>query len=190
MLKLGDKTVMVTILPTMIFGLLFAIPYIDRNPHRSVFKRPFAVAPGLLFALTLVALSYMGTPQFGIETPSATRILQDLVPEEGTGPLREIPFDQLQTMVYEVGVTQPVNLCPDLPFGCPALEAVFTEFGSRVKQAESEGKFKDPRAVLLIEDWQANLKKITLRIVWADPESGATKTYDRHIFIHKDGEDE
>lgn len=188
MLKLGDKTVMGIILPTLIFGLLFAIPYIDRNPYRSVFKRPIAVALGLLFALTLIALTYMGTPQFGIETPSATRIIQDLAPEEGKGPLREVPFDQLQTNVYEVGVTQPDNLCPTLPFGCPALEAVFNEFGSRVKQAEADGKFTNPQAVLLIEDWQANLKKITLRIVWNDPQTGDSKTYDRHIFIHKDAE--
>lgn len=190
MLKLGDKTIMGIILPTIIFGLLFAIPYIDRNPYRSVFKRPIAVSLGVLAALTLVVLTYMGTPQFGIETPSATRIIQDIAPEEGTGPLREVPFDQLQTGVYEVGVAQPTNLCPNLPFGCPALEAVFNQFGTRIQQAETEGHFKDPQGVLLVEDWQANLKKVTMRILWNDPVTGDSKTYDRHIFIHKDAEGE
>jgi quinol-cytochrome oxidoreductase complex cytochrome b subunit len=94
MLKLGDKTLMGIILPTLLVVLLFAVPYIDRNPYRSFVKRPFAVAIGVLFLLILIALSYMGLPLYGIETPAATRIIQDIAPEEGPGPLFEVPFDQ------------------------------------------------------------------------------------------------
>ena len=76
------------ILPTILFGVLFGVPYLDRNPHRSMFKRPWAVAIGIFFVLLMVQLSYMGLPGYGIETPAATRIVQDLAPEEGAGPLR------------------------------------------------------------------------------------------------------
>jgi hypothetical protein len=186
MLKMGDKTVMGIFIPTILVGLLLGVPYIDRNPYRSLYKRPLAVGIGVAAVITLVVLSYMGTPAYGIESPAATRIVQDLTPEEGVGPLREIPFDQLQAGVYEVGVTKPDHLCPDLDFGCPKLEQVFAQYSNWVKSAIDEGRLPQAQAVIVIEDWQANLKKVTPRIVWTDPDTGATKTYERHIFIHKD----
>jgi ubiquinol-cytochrome c reductase cytochrome b subunit len=186
MLKLGDKTLMGIILPTIIFGLLFGIPYIDRNPHRSAFKRPVAVALGVLATITLVVLSYMGLPEYGIETPAATRIIQDLAPEEGLGELRAIPFDQLQPGIYEVNRTDPEKMCPDLLWGCPELEAVFLEYSERVNLASEEGDLPEVEALLVIEDWQADLKKVTPRILWTDAESGDRKTYEQHIFLHRD----
>ena len=48
MLKLGDKSLMGIVLPTILVLLLIGLPYIDRNPYRSMYKRPIAVALGLL----------------------------------------------------------------------------------------------------------------------------------------------
>ncbi|RPI32746.1 MAG: cytochrome bc complex cytochrome b subunit [Chloroflexota bacterium] len=186
MLKLGDKTLMGIILPTLLAGLLVAIPYIDRNPHRSLYKRPLAVGAGLLAVLILVVLSYMGTPAYRIQTPPATRIVQDLAPEEGLGPLRAVPYDQLVPGVYEIGVTNPEEICPDIDFGCPELQAVFEEFGDRVNEAKESGSLPNAQAVLVIEDWQQNLRKVTPRIIWNDAASGESRTYERHIYLHKD----
>jgi ubiquinol-cytochrome c reductase cytochrome b subunit len=179
MLKLGDKSLMGIILPTLFFGLLFAVPYIDRNPYRMMSKRPIAVLLGLAIVVALAVLTYMGTPQFGIETPAATRIVQDLAPEEGLGPLRAIPFDQLEPGVYEVGKTDPTTLPRELA-------RVFVEFESRVNEAADAGKLPNAQAVIVIEDWQANLRKVTPRIVWTDPESGEQKTFEHPIFLHRD----
>jgi ubiquinol-cytochrome c reductase cytochrome b subunit len=186
MLKLGDKTLMGIILPTIIVGLLIAIPYIDRNPHRSMYKRPWAVGIGILTILMLVVLSYMGLPQYGIEMPPATRIIQDLAPEEGVGPLRAIPFEQYQPGVYEVNVTPTSNLCPEIDFGCPDLESVFAEFTRRVNQATQEGHFNNTRALLVIEEWQANLRKVSPIINWDDPETGEARSYGHDYYIHRD----
>lgn len=183
MLKMGDKTLMGIILPTIIFGILFALPYIDRNPYRSLFKRPLAVGIGLLAAITLIALSYMGTPNFGIASAAATRIVQDLAPQEGLGPLRSIPYDQLQTGVYEVNVTKPDHMCPKLDYGCPALEAVFADYSQRINASAAQGKLPQVKAVLVIEDWQKDLKKVTPRIIWTD--SGQQKTYEQSIYISR-----
>jgi quinol-cytochrome oxidoreductase complex cytochrome b subunit len=71
MLKLGDKTIMGIIIPTILVAVLVALPYIDRNPYRRLVKRPVAVAVGILAMLTLVMLSYMGLPQWGIEANPA-----------------------------------------------------------------------------------------------------------------------
>jgi quinol-cytochrome oxidoreductase complex cytochrome b subunit len=192
MLKLGDKTLMGIIIPTILVLLLIGLPYIDRNPHRSLFKRPVAVGIGLLFITAIIALSYVGLPIYGIETPAATRIIQDMAPEEGVGPLREVPFDQLVPGVYTVSANPPDNLCPSLDFGCPTLTSVFQEYNNRIMEAAtneqlpSELRLPNPEAVMVVEDWQQNLRKVTMRIAWQDPETGETKSYEKPVFIHRD----
>ncbi len=192
MLKLGDPVLMGVILPTLIAVVLLAVPYLDRNPYRSLFKRPMAVGIGLFAVTGLVALSFIGTPQFKIETPAATRIMQDMAPEEGLGPLRSIPFDQLKTGVYEVAGKVPRDLCPDLPFGCPDLTSVFSDYARRVETAATDTRLSDElrlpnaKAVLIIEDWQENLKKITMRITWNDPKTNVEKTQSKDVYLHHD----
>ncbi len=183
---LNSKQIMGIVLPTILFGVLFAVPYLDRNPNRSLFKRPWAVAIGLLFAMTIILLSYMGLPTYGIETPAATRIVQDLAPMEGLGPLRAVPFDQLQPGVYEVDKTPTEKLCPKLDYGCPALEAVFKQYTDRVNQARDTNKLPNVQALMIIEDWQENLRKVTLRILWTPANATEPLSYENHVFLHKD----
>jgi ubiquinol-cytochrome c reductase cytochrome b subunit len=185
MLKLGDKIFMGIIIPTVLVVLLVGLPYIDRNPHRSLYKRPFAVAIGILAILVLVVLSYMGLPQYGIEMEPAQRIIQDMTPQEGEGPLNEVPFDELQVGSYEVNAVQPVNMCPNLDYGCPGFEEFFGLYGDRVNEAIQAGKLPaETQALVTIEDWQQNLKKVVLRIVW--PVEGETKSYERVDYIHSE----
>jgi Cytochrome b(C-terminal)/b6/petD len=180
------------IIPTILVLLLIGLPYIDRNPYRSLFKRPVAVGIGLLFVTALIALSYVGLPIYGIETPAATRIIQDIAPEEGVGPLREVPFDQLVPGVYTVSENPPDELCPNMDYGCPALTAVFQDYNNRIIEAAtneslpSELRLPNPEAVMVIEDWQQNLRKVTMRIAWQDPDTGETKSYEKPVFIHRD----
>lgn len=182
MLKLGDKTVMGIILPTIIFGLLFAVPYIDRNPYRRFFKRPIAIGLGLLVVMALAVLTYTGLPQFGIETPAATRILQDLAPEEGLGPLRAIPYDELVVGSYIVNETDPEDLRKT-----PHLQEVFVEYTEQVNLAEENGDLLNADAIMVIEDWQNNnLKKVTMRINWDDPDTGQPKEYSHEYYLHEE----
>jgi len=185
MLKLGDKSLMGIIIPTLLVLLLLAVPYIDRNPSRSFVKRPVAVSLGILGILLLIMLSYMGLPLYGIETPAATRIIQDMSPEEGVGPLTEVPFDQFQQGLYIVNETPTDNLCPDLDYGCPDLERAFAEYTEAVNLAIEEGHLPNGQAAMVIEDWQEDLKKVTLRINWDDPETGEARSYSRNIYIHR-----
>ncbi|MFM8322007.1 MAG: cytochrome bc complex cytochrome b subunit [Chloroflexota bacterium] len=180
---LSSKVIMGIIIPTILVGVLVGVPYIDRNPHRSLWKRPWAVAIGVFSLLILVVLSYMGLPEYGIEMEPAQRIIQDMAPMEGEGPLRLIPYDQLQAGSYEVGSTVPENLCPALDFGCPELESFFKLYAGRIDQAIAQGRLpKETQAVLVVEDWQAELAKLTLRIVW--PADGKSKSYERVVYLH------
>lgn len=186
MLKLGDKSLMGIVIPTFIVLLIIGVPYIDRNPYRSFTKRPIAVALGILTITFLIGLSYMGTPLYAIETPAATRILQDLAPEEGVGPLRAVPYEQLQPGIYETNATLTGDLCPDIPYGCPEFTAVFEEFAVRVAEAEGSGKLSNAEGILVIQEWQVDLKKVTMRILWTDLESGVSKTFEHNYYLHKD----
>jgi quinol-cytochrome oxidoreductase complex cytochrome b subunit len=195
---LNSKFIMGLIVPPALVLILMAIPYIDRNPSRLARKRPFAMAWGIGWIFIVVAWSYMGTPQYGIETPPATRIVQDLAPEEGEGPLREIPFAELQPGLYVVGEAEAADLCPglsyipaggnenDLVLGCPHLTAVFMEFSERLRRAEAESELPDLNARLLVEQVQHNLFQLVPHVEWSDPQSGDTKTYEHTYFLHEE----
>jgi hypothetical protein len=97
MLKLGDKTFFGVVLPTVIFGVLFVVPWLDLNPHRLPTRRKGAVIIGLAFSIAMILLTYMGTPGYGIETPPAQNILSHLVPQTHPGPVRELPWEEVAT---------------------------------------------------------------------------------------------
>lgn len=196
-LLLDSKFIMGLVVPPVVVGILFAIPYIDRTPARLARKRPFAIAWGILWIFIILALSYMGLPEFGIETPAATRVIQDLAPEEGLGILRETPYEELLPGIYTVGETSPEDLCAkDFAYtdhatgkqviGCPHLVEVFEQYSSGLLAAEAEGKLPELHAILLIEDYGPDLRRVEMEVSWLDAESDEVKTYVKHYFLHRD----
>ncbi|MEK6256374.1 MAG: hypothetical protein N2C13_03530, partial [Chloroflexota bacterium] len=144
-------------------------------------NRPFAIAWGIAWIFIILALSYMGLPQYGIETPAATRVIQDLAPEEGLGPLREVPHQELIPGIYTVGEDYGKELCPDLiyqpgfddgdeevVYGCSHLNEVFFEFSEGLLKAEEEGKLDNLHAYILIEDFQEDLKLVAPHVEWTE----------------------
>ncbi len=198
---LNSKFVMGLIVPPTLVLILMAIPYIDRNPARLARKRPFAIAWGIAWVFIVITLSFMGTPNYGIETPAATRIIQDLAPEEGEGPLREIPYAELydrQTQ-YIVGQNYGQDLCPGLAYqpdpngdpnnvvtGCPHLTQVFNEFSERLQAAKADGRLPNMTATFTVEQFQANLVKVTPHVQWTDPENGKNQTLEKVFFLSED----
>jgi len=183
---LNSKVIMGIIIPTILVALLVGLPYIDRNPYRGLWKRPWAVAIGVFSLLVLVVLSYMGLPEFGIEMEPAQRIVQDMTPQEGEGPLQHVAFAELQPGSYEVNAIEPINMCPNLDFGCPALEGFWDNFSGRINKAVDTGMLpEETQAVMVIEDWAQDLKKVTLRIVWPG-EGDVSKSYERVVYLHAD----
>jgi len=196
---LNSKLIMGLVIPPGLVILLFAIPYIDRNPARLARKRGFAIAWGIAWVFIVLALSFMGTPEYGIETPPATRIIQDLAPEEGEGPLREIPFQELVQGIYVVTPDYGDDLCPGLIYqpepetdpnniviGCPHLTAVFNEFSEKLLAAEADGLLPELSASFIVEDFQFGLVRVTPHVEWTDPETGKRKVYEHSYFLHQD----
>jgi hypothetical protein len=140
-------------------------------------KRPIAIALGLVIIVAFVVLSYMGTHRYGIEIPQATRIVQNLAPEEGIGPLRAVPYDQLTPGVYNTDNTEISELSPELGM-------VFVQLEEQINQAADT--LSEAKAIMIVEERQADLKRVTLRILWTDPESGESKTNEWLVHLHRD----
>lgn len=180
LLKLGSKTFMGVLVPTILIALLFLVPFLDRNPSRLWRRRPAALALAAGGLIGLGVLTYMGLPSYGISLPRATAIAQALAPEEGLGPLRRVPFDALPVGVFVVGQADGT----DLP---PAFRDVFAAYAQQVDTARTNGQLPNAQALLIIQEWQQDLKRVTLRIGWTDPEGDERRMYEREIYLHRQG---
>ena len=96
LLKLGDKSLMGIVVPTLMFGALFLVPWIDRNPARLAKKRPVAIGIGIMLTMMFLIMTYMGTPGYGIVTPPAQDILSHFLPATHPGPFRELDWDLIE----------------------------------------------------------------------------------------------
>lgn len=94
LLKLGDKVLMGIIVPTVVFGILFIFPYLDLTPSRRYAHRRFMLTVGAVTVFGWTILTYMGTPWYGVETSADVEVAQELIPQEGVGPVRAVPFDE------------------------------------------------------------------------------------------------
>jgi quinol-cytochrome oxidoreductase complex cytochrome b subunit len=178
LLKLGDVTLMGVVAPLALIALLLAAPYLDRSSRRLLRHRPLALAITAASLAALLALSYMGTPHFGIALPPATAIAQALAPEEGVGPLRSVPFDALPVGVYIVGATESTDL--PAPF-----RNVLTEYSRLVAEAGERGHLPEAQALLIVQEWQQDLKRVTIRISWTDQQRGNRQTFERDLYLHR-----
>jgi len=176
LLKLGDKAVMGVWIPLAAFFGLLALPYLDRSPRKPLARRPLAVISTAVAGIALIGLTYMGTPRYGIFPPPAQRIFDAMAPEEGSGLLHRVEFADLK-----------VGICAtDAPGGeaMPhSLERAFAGFRDRI--AAAADALPNPVGLMIIEDWQADLKRVTLRIVQDDPGGGKRISEERIIHIHK-----
>ncbi|HEX8683072.1 MAG TPA: hypothetical protein VF707_12210, partial [Ardenticatenaceae bacterium] len=183
MLKLGDPTLMGVILPTIIFGLLFAVPYIDRNPSRLGKNRKLALAMGVLFAAATVILSYMGTPQWGIETPPAPRILQDLSPQEGEGPVEELGYAVFSENLGEYSTEEW-----EAPEEMDEFTRLFALFDERVTAADTANEdFNNVLGTWEVEQWQPNMIQLTMNLSWDDEsQDDGRNEYSKIVYLHED----
>lgn len=190
LLKLGDKSFYGIILPTIIFAVLFAIPWIDRNPARLARRRPVAIGLGIIAVVMTLILTYMGTPGYGIVTPPAQDILSHLVPMTHPGPFRELPWEEIETAeggerrTYFVSYPEAWESDPryadedryQFIRGLEGEEGQETEFYELLRHFKAEVE-KEPallppidpseaRAVVTVESAQPNLKWAVFSIVW------------------------
>jgi quinol-cytochrome oxidoreductase complex cytochrome b subunit len=188
MLKLGDKSLWGVVIPTIIFLLLFAVPYIDPGPSRLAKNRKVGVTVGILTALVIVVLSFMGTGLWGVAAPPAVELIQEFIPEEGVGHVREIPYEELFVGKYE---TENPETWPPGELG-----HVVEEMGEAThrESEKPDNNFFNGNTGLEVEQWSPILKKITMQVDWEEVPEGSTtgelveNTLKKEIYIHENSD--
>lgn len=195
------------ILPTLIFAILFAVPYIDefwdrlraRPSSRMGRNRKLGISIGLASVVLLVLFTYFGTPLYAVSAPPAVEIAQKYMPEEcvlppvplipdNCGEVRRLGFDGNETGTYDLAqfATPPANATAFQRM----LVQMQTDLKDQAERARAGVKeaLADAKGTYVVEDWQSNLKRTALRITWTPREAGDTGSYEKVIYLHKDSD--
>jgi quinol-cytochrome oxidoreductase complex cytochrome b subunit len=184
------------ILPVLFALLLLGAPYLDagwdkfwgRSSSRLGRNRKLGIALGVFALLWVVVFTYIGTPNFPASSPPAVAISQEFLPDDcAPAPLPLLPADCGE--VRRIGYAGlPVGTYDLGQFAAPSAERfpnLLSKIQVRIRQAAAAG-LADGRGFLIVEDWQTNLKKTTLRITWTPRAPGEPDAFEKTIYLHKD----
>jgi quinol-cytochrome oxidoreductase complex cytochrome b subunit len=194
------------ILPTVVFLVLFAVPYIDewwerfrgKTPSRQGKNRKLGLAMGWGAVILAVIFSYFGTPYFGVSAPPAVEIGQEFIPEEcvlppipllldDCGEVRRMGFEGLPVGAYNLSLFG--SLSSDAEEFQKMLGRMQTRVAKEAAHAKDTGNkagLPDAEGFFIVEDWQKDLKKVTLRITWTPKDESDSGTYEKILYLHKD----
>ncbi len=215
MLKLGDKVLMGVVLPTIIFGFMFVMPYIDTTKSRRYAHRRVAITLGLVCVFLIIVLTYMGTPWYGVDSAADTDAMQEIIPGEKVGPVRAVPYEELvittDTPIFEalnnpdatgysieeLDTVLPTIAIPVLEDNLEDLERDYKESHPEFFKALEEthhvvyDEFKDglkePMVYYVISQYQPDVKRVQLVITW-DNEEDVRQVSQTTIYLHKESE--
>ena len=193
------------ILPTIFVIIALGIPYIDefwdklwgRSSSRMGRNRRLGITMGLGFTGLPLLFTYFGTPLYAVSAPPAVEIGQAFIPEECVlPPIPLIPEDcgavrHLGYAGVPVG-TYDLSQYATPPAGATDFQAMLTRMQERVDEQATRAKNGDKTALVgaqgffIVEDWQTDLKKVTLRITWTPQTAGDTGTYEKIIYLSRD----
>lgn len=176
LLKIADKMWAGVIIPGVLLVLLMAIPYLDRNPSRRGADRRVATISGVVAGVFMIILSWMGTPSYAVQGAPPLEVVQELMPEEGSGISREIGYQHLPNGVYDSREEYEV----DEEFG-----ELLHEFRHSLEVWEEKaGDFNDPYGILTVSQDQARLKRIFWEIFWFSDE-GELQEFTQAFWLHE-----
>lgn len=187
LLKIANKTIAGVILPGVLLVLLIGIPYLDPNPSRRVKDRRVAIISGIIAGAVMCVWSWMGTPSYAVRAAPATEIVQELIPEEGAGLVRELGYARLPNGIYDTSKEMlPAATREEYEKSNPGFVELLNEFKKLTVDFDKEDKdFNEPHSVLTISQEQPHLKRIQWNITWKDVK-GKDGKFTRAFFIHED----
>jgi quinol-cytochrome oxidoreductase complex cytochrome b subunit len=203
LLKIADKMIAGVILPGILLVLLMLIPYLDPNPSRRVRDRKVAIISGIVAGFVMIVWSWMGTPQYAVQGAPSVEVVQELMPEEGAGLVREIGYKHMHLGVYTTMTTEEMKkrLGDEgaqalLDKGVIPYEAVHAEDDEHFaevmhefelsvrKWEETAADFNKPYGIVTITQEQPSLKRIYWEIHWLSGEGKDEKFY-RSFWLHE-----
>ncbi|WP_051305396.1 cytochrome b [Desulfogranum mediterraneum] len=186
-LKLGDSLLPGVALLLLLTLLLCVLPLVDRSVRVPGEKRPGALCLAGLLITGLLYLSQFGLPGHGgPQTGPVANLLRRFAPEERQSVFHRLGYGQLPPGIYRT--RDPLD--PGLP---AEFLAFLTEFSAAVQQLGSAagwnqvtaGEGGSARGSVIVEPWQDQLKRITLRVSWNKAGQGPLKSETMRLFVHR-----
>jgi hypothetical protein len=113
-----------------------------------------------------------------VQGAPAIEVVQELMPEEGAGHVREMGYEHLLIGTYDTREEHHT--------GDEEMDHLLHEFTtSIVNFDETDADFNEAYGVLTITENQNGLKKIGWEIFWLSAE-GAEESFDRNFYLHED----
>jgi hypothetical protein len=154
-----------------------AIPYLDMNPSRRAKDRRIAIISGVVAGVVMIIWSWMGTPQYAVQGAPAIEVVQELMPEEGAGHVREMGYEHLIIGTYD---TRDLHETGD-----PEMDALLHEFAESIAAFdEADDDFNQAYGILTISENQEGLKQITWEINWLSG-TGSEEQFSRSFYLHE-----
>jgi ubiquinol-cytochrome c reductase cytochrome b subunit len=190
LLKLGDKVFFGLVIPTILFLFLLVMPYLDVGKSRRYANRRLGLSLAMLAVAGFVILSWMGSPEYGVDTSGDQEIAQDLAPMEGVGPVRAIPFEDLVPGTYHTVAMDDEAAAVSLTSQFEAEGRDMTRFTVSAVPEDAEGllevmhefdhlfdvwgqELPNAWGMLIVEDAQEDLRRVEIYIEWDTPQIDA-----------------
>ncbi len=187
LLKLGDKTLMGVILPTVLLVMFTVMPYFDPGPFRAYGKRRFAISLSMVFITVMIVLSWMGTPDFLVQSSLDQEILFELAPTEKPGLVRLIPYEELEAAI-ELGTISVADYRNVVPRGTELYE-VMHEFEMMLEHAREvpleKGGLPNAEGFLTVNRIQTDMVAVDLVLTW-DDGAGGRQSAEQFVPVHRD----
>ncbi len=176
LLKLGDKVIWGLIVPGLFTGLLLVLPYVEVGPSRRYGDRRLGLSAAAITVMVFAILSYMGSPWYAVQTSAEQEAVATVVPQTHPGPLRLSNWDEI---VYGTFTTDELLEAPN-----DTMAEILGIFKEELDHIESDAR-ENHVGFIVIEDWQTDLKKITMRVLWDDLETGEPGEFSQTVYLHR-----
>ena len=184
------------ILPTLFVLILLGAPYLDawwenfrgRTPSRLGRNRKLSIALGLLALFWFVLFTYLGTPNILSATSPAAVIGQEFLPDDcAPTPIPLLPADcgEVRRVGYTGLPTGTYDLAKYATPSADRFQNMLSKMQVRIQQSDAAG-LADAKGFFTVEDWQTDLKKVTLRITWPPRAAGDSGAFEKSIYLHRD----
>ena len=176
MLKLGDKVFWGLVAPGIIFNVLFVVGWIEVGPSRRYADRRVGWSVACIVVALLAITSFLGTPNYLVSSSPDQEVVAELLPQTEPGPLRRSDWADLTVGEYRSSDANSDGLNP-------TIQRLLRLYDRELVRASEEG-LQGAQGFMVIEDWQAGLKKITFRINWTN-EDGSPGTFSQTAYLHE-----
>jgi ubiquinol-cytochrome c reductase cytochrome b subunit len=186
-LKLADKVFVAMVFLPALATAFFVMPYFEVGKSRRYADRRVGLSVAMLFIAFMLVSNWMGSPEYRVQTSAEQEVFQEVLPQEGHSAMLSVPYENLVLGEYRPGQVVQGNV--PLTLALEELEAAMNrrtcnlngdhwQDDCRVRETAGGRKYAntftrdampDAEAILIIEQEQHDLKRLTLHIVASDP---------------------